>query len=136
MHDTEHEDRPSKTRRKRDMEALQELGSELLNFSDEVLLQMDLPENLRDAVQQARKIRSRGAHKRQLQYIGRLMRDIDLSGFAVADATVDVSGSSTVTVKPRGRLDVDASGASEVFYLGEPTLGKIDTSGSSSVEQK
>jgi ribosome-associated protein len=77
MHDTEHEDRPSKTRRKRDMEALQELGSELLNFSDEVLLQMDLPETLRDAVQAARKIRSHGARKRQLQYIGKLMRDID-----------------------------------------------------------
>ncbi len=79
MHDPEHEqpDRPSKTRRKRDMEALQELGSELPGFSDEVLHSLNLPEQLLDAVLQARKIRSHGAHRRQLQYIGRLMRDID-----------------------------------------------------------
>lgn len=62
--------------------------------------------------------------------------DVDLTDFSVADADVDVSGSSTATVKPSGRLDADASGASHVYYLGSPTLGKIDTSGSSSVKRK
>jgi hypothetical protein len=62
--------------------------------------------------------------------------DIDLSAFPVFDAKVDASGSSTVTVKPGGTLDVDASGASNVYYLGEPTLGNIDSSGGSSVEHK
>jgi hypothetical protein len=62
--------------------------------------------------------------------------DVDLSDFQVDDARVDVSGSSTVTVNPNGRLDVDASGASAVYYVGDPTLGDIDTSGSSSVEGK
>ncbi len=62
--------------------------------------------------------------------------DIDLSACPVFDANVEASGSSTVTVKPSGTLDVDASGASNVYYLGEPTLGNIDSSGSSSVEHK
>lgn len=79
MHDTEYEQpaKPSKTRRKRDVEALQELGSELLDFSEEVLQQLDLPEKLLDAITEARKIQSYGARRRQLQYIGKLMRDID-----------------------------------------------------------
>ncbi len=62
--------------------------------------------------------------------------DVDLSDFPVADAGIDASGASTVTVNPSGRLDVEASGASNVYYLGEPSLGTIDTSGASSVEPK
>jgi hypothetical protein len=62
--------------------------------------------------------------------------DIDLSAFPVDDANVNASGSTTVTIQPRGRLDVDASGASHVYYLGDPTLGNIDTSGGSSVERR
>lgn len=59
---------------------------------------------------------------------------VDLSAFAVADANVEVSGASTATVNASGRLDVDASGASQVKYLGSPTLGTIDSSGGSSIE--
>lgn len=62
--------------------------------------------------------------------------DIDLSDFFTVDAKVEVSGSSEATVKPSGRLDADASGSSHIYYLGNPTLGKIDASGSSSVERK
>jgi hypothetical protein len=61
---------------------------------------------------------------------------IDLSDFAVADAKVKLSGASAATVNPSGTLDVDASGASDVYYLGDPTLGKVDTSGASSVVRK
>ena len=62
--------------------------------------------------------------------------EVDLADFSVVDANVDLSGSSEATVNPSGRLDADASGASRVYYLGTPTLGKMDTSGSSSIEQK
>jgi len=62
--------------------------------------------------------------------------DVELSAFPVNDANVKASGSSTVTVDVAGRLDADASGASEVIYLGSPTLGTIDTSGASYVESK
>jgi hypothetical protein len=62
--------------------------------------------------------------------------DLDLVEFPVVDARVDASGTSSATVNASGRLDVDASGASDVYYLGDPTMGTIDTSGESSVEQK
>jgi hypothetical protein len=61
---------------------------------------------------------------------------IDLSDFAVADAGVKLSGASTATVNPSGTLDVDASGASDVYYLGNPRMGNVETSGASSVGRK
>lgn len=61
---------------------------------------------------------------------------VDLSAFSVVDANVEAGGKSQVTVNVSGRLDVDASNASHVTYLGSPTLGKMDTSGSASIEQK
>jgi len=59
---------------------------------------------------------------------------LDLSDFPVEDADVGASGASTVLVDVSGRLDARASGASNIRYLGDPTLGDIDTSGASSVE--
>jgi serine/threonine-protein kinase len=61
---------------------------------------------------------------------------VDLSAFTVADASVGASGASSVTLNLSGRLDAEASGASHVYYLGNPTLGSIDTSGASSVKHK
>jgi ribosome-associated protein len=67
----------SKSQRKRDMLKLQDMGEQLTKLSASQLQKLTLPEELRDAVLAAQQINSRGAHKRQLQYIGRLMRDID-----------------------------------------------------------
>lgn len=61
---------------------------------------------------------------------------VDLSAFSVDDADVEASGASKVTVNASGKLDVDASGASHVYYLGSPTLGRVETSGASSVNRK
>lgn len=61
---------------------------------------------------------------------------VDLSAFVVDDARIEASGASTVAVHATGRLDVDASGASRVEYLGDPRLGDIDTSGASSVRPR
>jgi hypothetical protein len=59
---------------------------------------------------------------------------LDLSEFAVVNARVDASSESTVTVNASGRLDVEASSGSDVHYLGDPTIGEIDTSSGASVE--
>ena len=67
----------SKSQRKRDMHALQSLGEQLVKLSKEQFEKINLPEDLHDAVLEARNIRQHGAHKRQLQYIGKLMRSID-----------------------------------------------------------
>jgi hypothetical protein len=62
--------------------------------------------------------------------------EIDLTDFPVADAKIELSGGSEAIVKPSGRLDVNASGGSDIYYLGSPTRGEIDTSGGSSVKPK
>jgi ribosome-associated protein len=67
----------SKTQRKREMHELQALGAALVALSDAHLAEMPLEENLREAVLEARRIRSHEGRRRQLQYIGRLMRDVD-----------------------------------------------------------
>jgi ribosome-associated protein len=67
----------SKSQRKREMHALQELGEELVKLSKEQFEKITLPDDLHDAIVEARHIHQRGAHKRQLQYIGRLMRSLD-----------------------------------------------------------
>jgi ribosome-associated protein len=71
------EERPSKSQRKRDMHALQDLGAELVELSDEKLDAVDLPELLRDAVAEARRITDFEGRRRQIQYIGKLMRKVD-----------------------------------------------------------
>lgn len=80
-HDYPHQDfsddLPSKSRRKRDSHALQDLGEQLVELPESKLRRLPLPDDLRAAVLQARVIGERGAHKRQLQYIGKLMRQVD-----------------------------------------------------------
>lgn len=85
------EERPSKSQRKRDMTALQDLGAELVELNDEQLAAVALPENLHDAVVEAKHCRTHEARRRQLQYIGKLMRHVDagpirarVDGFKVA----------------------------------------------------
>jgi hypothetical protein len=62
--------------------------------------------------------------------------EVDLADFPVADANVDARGDSTVTVNASGTLNVEARGASRVYYLGSPTLGTVNADDSSSVEHR
>ena len=70
-------DTPSKTRKKAQMHALQKLGVELVDLSRDRLESLRLPENLSEAVREAQRITAHEGRRRQMQYIGRLMRDID-----------------------------------------------------------
>lgn len=67
----------SKTRRKREMHELQALGAELVGLSAAHLERMALPAALAQAVREARRIASHEARRRQVQYIGKLMRGVD-----------------------------------------------------------
>jgi ribosome-associated protein len=69
--------RPSKTQRKKAVHALQDLGMELVELPEERLAAIDLPERLRDAVMAARTITAHEARRRQMQYIGKIMRKVD-----------------------------------------------------------
>ncbi len=72
----------SKTRLKRQMKDLQEVGAELVKLSAEQLAHLDLPENLREAVLACKRFTKHEAIRRQVQYIGRIMRDIDAGPIA------------------------------------------------------
>ena len=69
--------KPSRSSRKRDAEAAQKLGLRLVGLREGQLAALQLPEELRTAIAEARRLTSRSAMGRQNQYIGRLMRDID-----------------------------------------------------------
>jgi len=60
----------------------------------------------------------------------------NLDDFTVNNANVNFSGASSGTVNLDGRLDADLSGASTLWYIGEPTMGDIDISGASTVSKK
>jgi len=68
---------PSKTQKKQAMLELQALGGALAALPDSSLASISLPEPLAEAIAEARRITSRGGKRRQLQYIGRLMRNLD-----------------------------------------------------------
>jgi len=68
---------PSKSQLKRDAHALQKLGTALLDIPETDWLALQLPDALIKALHDAKHMHARGAHKRQLQLIGKLMRGID-----------------------------------------------------------
>lgn len=73
---------PSKTRRKKDSHALQDLGEALVALKPSQLARIELPERLADAVADARRISGFEARRRQMQYIGKIMRDVDSTHIA------------------------------------------------------
>jgi ribosome-associated protein len=71
------DDVPSKTKRKQAMHELQALGVALVALPQAQRAALGLPAELADAVAEAQQITSREGRRRQLQYIGRLMRELD-----------------------------------------------------------
>ena len=65
---------PSKSQVKREMHALQELGEQLVELSNDKLRQLKVSDKMREAIKDAQRFTARGAKRRQLDYIGRLMR--------------------------------------------------------------
>jgi ribosome-associated protein len=70
-------ERPSKSARKREAAAAQDLGTRLIALKESDLAALGLPEKLFDAIMLAKRINARGGLARQRQYIGKLMRDVD-----------------------------------------------------------
>ena len=61
---------------------------------------------------------------------------LDLSGLSVTNAQVDLNGGSQATINLNGRLDATLSGGSQLYYIGNPTLGNINTSGGSIISKR
>lgn len=83
----EDDDFISKTRRKRQMTDLQVAGAALVKLSAEQIERLDLPERLREAVLDCKRMTKHEAIRRQMQFIGRIMRDYD-AGPIVAQLAV------------------------------------------------
>jgi hypothetical protein len=60
---------------------------------------------------------------------------LDLTDFVLDDTSVNLKGASEATVNVKGRLDLDLSGGSRLYYSGNPTMGKINVSGTSTLSQ-
>ena len=74
----------SRSARKRDAQAARALGDALTALTPEQQAALPLPDRLRDALKEFRRLRARGARKRQLQFIGGIMRDIDTDAIQAA----------------------------------------------------
>lgn len=76
--DDEEELEKSKTQIKEEMLALQKLGERLCDLPEPQLLQVPLPDQLREAIMLARRLKHREGRRRQMQFIGKLMRTVDV----------------------------------------------------------
>ena len=116
----------SKTKRKAEADALQDIGVKLVELPKEKLGRLNLPERLLDAVLEAKRITANGATRRQKQYIGSLMRDIDVA--PIVDQLQRWEGKSTAEnahfhqlERWRDRLLSEENALSEFMQL-HPTI--------------
>ena len=93
----------SKTRKKREMHELQALGAALAELSESQLKEMRLGEDLLEALLEAKRIRSHEAKRRQMQYIGRLMREVDPA--PIRSRLAELEGSSAQATARHRRLE-------------------------------
>ena len=93
----------SKTQRKRQMHELQALGAELVELPAAQLAAMALEEELARAVLEAKRIASREAKRRQMQFIGRLMRGMDPE--PIRARLAEVAGRSSRVLARHRRLE-------------------------------
>ena len=82
-------ERPSKSQRKREMTALQKTGEQLVNESADRIKRTPMPENLREAILECQRIRNHEGRRRQLQYIGKIMRSLDEEAIATINRTIE-----------------------------------------------
>lgn len=81
--------RPSKSQRKRDMTVLQKLGQQLVDAPADRVKRIDLPENLKSAIEECRKIKSHEGKRRQLQFIGKIMRGLDETDITIINKAIE-----------------------------------------------
>lgn len=94
----------SKTRRKQQMEGLQTLGEELAALPAERLKKIDIPDDLRDALREVQRMTKHDeARRRQMQYIGRLMRNVEIE--PIRAALADARGDSAAETARLHRLE-------------------------------
>ena len=118
-------DGPSKSQKKREMTALQVLGAALVDLPMDKLAKLEMPDSLRLAIMDARRITKHEARRRQMQYIGKLMRSADAAPLQAAiDAQRGQSNAESARLhrleRLRSRLIDDERGALEEIAAAHP----------------
>jgi ribosome-associated protein len=113
---------PSKTRLKQAAHDLQALGARLVDLPRDRLQMLGLPESLYDAVRECQSITRHEARRRQIQYIGRLMRQVDPSAIEAQFSIWDGTSAAEVALQPsierwRDRLMDDEASAGALTDL-------------------
>lgn len=95
---------PSRSQKKREAEAMQKLGSELAKLAPDAFDPVTgLPEDIREAILEYRRMKSFGALRRQMQLIGKLMRRLDYD--AVREAIDRATGASRAAAAAHQRAE-------------------------------
>ena len=89
----------TKTDLKREMDALQDLGKDLLSLRSDLFKRLQLPEILQEALAEARRITNFEGKRRQLQFVGKLMRKLSEDEIAAVKAALDEQRSGSATEK-------------------------------------
>jgi ribosome-associated protein len=82
--------RPSKTQLKQQSHDLQKLGQQLAELSADQLARAEMPDTLREAIDMLRRTKSHEGRRRQLQYVGKLMRSVDEAPLREAVAAAEL----------------------------------------------
>jgi ribosome-associated protein len=82
-------DRPSKSELKRQSNELQKLGEQLIDAPRDRVKRVPMPENVRDAILMCQTITNHEGRRRQLQYVGKMMRTLDEEEVAVIQRTIE-----------------------------------------------
>jgi ribosome-associated protein len=123
------ESKPSKSARKREHLALQELGEKLISLSEAELESLSLDEGLLKAVRDAGQTKAHGALRRQKQLIGKLMRGVDPEPIRAAIAifsAYDLRCKRTFAIAERWRDRIIRDGT-EALHEFDAETGEADT---------
>lgn len=88
---------PSKTQLKAEADEKQALGEALLTLRADLMARLSLPDKLLDALKEARRITNFEGRRRQMQFIGKLMRPLDMTPIRAA-IDEQANGSADLTL--------------------------------------
>ena len=96
-------DKISKTKRKQQMHELQDIGEELVDLSKEALNKIPMSEDLLDAIKEYKRLSAHEARRRQMQFIGKIMRKEDIE--PIREKLEQIRGSSTAATALLHRIE-------------------------------
>ena len=111
---------PSKSQRKREAHALEELGTHLLQLPAEQLARLELPEELLAALRLGQTLRHDGSLKRQRKYIGKLLRQLDAD--PIQARLDELTASSVANTRALHRIE---AWRDRLLAEGDPALGAL-----------